>query len=112
MKRLSFGIIAAATAISACSSSYEIQVVDGIPREVYLTFSRGDDVNVGDIFVLYRQQLPPPSSGHEGHGAGGRPNLKREIGRVRVVRIVDEERATVEVLSGQVETGMQAEKMK
>lgn len=112
MKHLPFCVILAAILLSACSSSYEIQVIDGLPRKVYLTFSKGADVKVGDIFVLYRHQQPSTSSGHDGHRGGGQLNLKREIGRVRVVRIVDEQQAAPEVLSCQVETGTVAEKLK
>jgi len=48
MKHLPFCVILAAILLSACSSSYEIQVIDGLPRKVYLTFSKGADVKVGD----------------------------------------------------------------
>lgn len=102
----------------ACGSpSYSIRVVDGLPKETYLTFSKGTQVNVGDVFVLFHLQQAPSSSGghgggHGGHGGGGGTiNLKHEIGKVQVVTIADETHALVKVLSGYAEDGVKAEKV-
>lgn len=115
MKQVAWiAVLVSALGIIGCSSSYTIQVIDGLPKEIYLKFDKGADVKVGDIFVLYRM-LPPPSGGggsHVAHGAGGPMNLKREIGRVQVVQIVDEIHASVKILSGVVEDGVSAEKMR
>ena len=98
---------------SGCSpSSYSIRVIDGAPKEVYLTFSKGTDVKVGDVFLLYRMQPPPENGGgHSHHGGGGQLNLKQEVGRVHVVSIADETHALVKVLSGYAENGLNAEKV-
>lgn len=108
-------IILAATILNGCSSSsYGIRVIDGAPKEVYLTFSKGTYVNVGDIFVLYHiQQAPASGSGHGAHGGhgGGPLNLKHEVGRVQVIKVADETHALVKVLSGYAEDGLNAEKL-
>ncbi len=102
--------------LGACSSpSYSIRVVDGLPKETYLTFSKGSPVQVGEIYVLFHLQQAPASSGaghggHGGHGGGGTMNLKHEIGKVQVVKITDDIHALVKVLSGYVEDGVRAEK--
>jgi len=97
--------------LAGCSSSYTIQVIDGMPNEVYLKFDKGADVKVGDIFVLYRMMPAPSGGSHAGHqGSSGPMNLKVGIGRVQVVRIVDEFHAEVKILSGRVENGVSAEK--
>ncbi|HEX9657073.1 MAG TPA: hypothetical protein VGB89_09215 [Bacteroidota bacterium] len=101
---------------SGCSSSsYGIRVVDGLPKETYLTFSKGSPVNVGDVFVLYHIQQAPASGsghgGHGGHGGGGPLNLRKEVGRVQVVSIADDTHALVKVLSGQADDGLEAEKV-
>lgn len=112
MKRLGL-IVCAATVFYGCSSSsYGIQVVNGAPKEVYLTFSKGADVKVGEVFLLYRMELPPAGAGgHNHHGGGGPLNLKQEVGRVQVVSIVDETHALVKVLSGHAEDGLNADKI-
>jgi hypothetical protein len=99
--------------LAGCSlASYSIKVVDGLPKEIYLTFTKGSPVQVGDIFTLYHlQQAPANASGHGGHGGSGTINLKHEIGKVQVVSIADETHALVKVLSGYVEDGVQAEKV-
>jgi hypothetical protein len=115
-------IIATAFALlllaSGCSSSsYGIRVIDGLPKETYLTFSKGSMVSVGDVFVLYHiQQAPASGGGHGGHGghggAGSGPlNLKHEVGKVQVIRIADETHALVKILSGIAEDDVQAEKV-
>lgn len=100
---------------SGCSSSsYGIRVINGLPKETYLTFSKGSPVNVGDVFVLYHiQQAPASGSGHGGHGGGGGGplNLKHEVGRVQIVSISDETHALVKILSGIAEDGVQVEKV-
>ncbi|MBI5473554.1 MAG: hypothetical protein HY961_14540 [Ignavibacteriae bacterium] len=100
------------------SPSYSIRVVDGLPKETFLTFSKDSAPNVGDVFVLYRLQQAPASSGsghggHGGHGGGGGGpiNLKHEIGKVQVVKIADETHALVKILFGYVEYGVKAEKV-
>jgi len=117
MKRIG-PILLIATVLYGCSSSsYSIRVIDGLPKETYLTFSKGSPVNVGDVFVLYHmQQAPASGSGHGGHGGhggggGGPLNLKHEVGRVQVIKIADETHALVKVLSGYAEDGLNAEKV-
>ncbi len=103
--------------LAGCSSaSYSIKVVDGLPKEIYLTFTKGSPVQVGETYTLFHLQQAPASSGgghggHGGHGGGGTVNLKHEIGKVQVVKIADETHALVKVLSGYVEDGVKAEKV-
>lgn len=113
MNRLTwFAVVFVMLGIIGCSSSFTIQVIDGLPKEVYLKFDKGADVKVGDVFVLYRVLTPSGGGGsHGAHGAGGPMNLKQEIGRVQVVQIADETHALVKILSGIVEDGLTAEKM-
>jgi hypothetical protein len=111
-----FGVIFATAVIfyGCASSASSIHVVDGLSREVFLTFSKGTDVRVHDVFVVYHVQVSPRSAtgggGHAGHGGGGAVNLRHTIGRVQVIELVDERHALVKVLSGQVEEGALAEK--
>ena len=108
----------AATLFYGCSpSSYGIRVIDGLPKETHLTFSKRSPVNVGDVFVLYRiQQAPASGGGHGGHGGhggggGGPLNLRYEVGRVQVIKIADETHALIKILSGTPEEGVQVEKV-
>ncbi len=114
MKKIGVIVAMALFLLSCGSSSYGIRVVDGLPKETYVTFSKGSGVQVGEVFILYRMQQPPVSSGshagHGGHGSGGELNLKEEVGRVQVVKIVDETHALVKVLSGNAEDGLKVEK--
>lgn len=108
-------IIAGAFIFYGCaSSSYSIHVIDGLSREVYLTFSKGADVKVDDVFVLYHDQMAPSNTtgggGHAGHGGGGSSMVRHTIGRVQVIRLVDENHALVKVLSGEIEEGVHAAK--
>lgn len=114
MKRLTkLVVVFVSVSILGCSSSYTIQVIDGLPREVYIKFDKGADVNIGDIFILYRMQQPPSGGSHSGHhGSAGPLNLKQEVGRVQVTRIMDDMRAQAKVVSGKVEEGFTAEKLK
>lgn len=117
MKQVCFALpVISLLLFSGCSSSsYGIRVIDGVPKEVYLTFSKGTDVKVGDTFVLYRvQQAPSTSSqhgGHGGHSGGGPLNFKQEVGKVQVVKIADETHALVKVLNGYVADGLNVEKV-
>ena len=89
-------------------------MVDGLPKEIYLTFTKGSPVQVGETYTLYHlQQAPANASGHGahgGHGGSGTINFKHEIGKMQVVSIADETHALVKVLSGYVEDGVRAEK--
>jgi len=116
MKQLWFALIVVLMlASTGCGSiSYGIHVVDGLPKETYLTFSKGSPVSVGDVFVLYRIQEAPSSGGghggHSGHGVGGSAKMKHEVGRVQVIKMADETHALVKILSGYAEDGLKAEK--
>ncbi|MBI4535648.1 MAG: hypothetical protein HY708_05170 [Ignavibacteriae bacterium] len=113
MKRLALVTLAATLLYGCSSSSYGIRVVDGLPKETYLTFSKGSPVNVGDVFILYHmQQASASGGGHGGHGGGGGGplNLKHEVGRVQVVSIADDTHALVRVISGRAEDGLDAER--
>lgn len=90
-------------------SHYAIRTTDG--QHIYLNYEEGTDVRVGDVYVLY-QIIPIQSGiGHGGHGAH-RGTQKRELGRVRVIRIADETRAEVEVIFGTLEEGIQIERLR
>jgi hypothetical protein len=118
---LSLGVSGLFLILSGCGTSYRIQVIDGLPKEVYLNYSKGADVKVGDMFRLYEVHRPGPSgasqaygghSGHGGQGGGSQPAMKHEKAIVQVIRIVDEVHAAVKVLSGEVVDGLEAEKLK
>jgi hypothetical protein len=118
LRWMGLGLVGLFLMISGCATSYRIQVVDGLPQEVYLNYTKGADVKVGDMFVLYEVHRPQPSSvpqghgGHGGHGGGGQPAMKHEKAMVQITSIVDEVHAAVKVLTGQVEDGLEAEKLK
>ena len=77
-----------------------------------MTFSKGTEVKVGDVFVMYRIQSPPRNGGgHSHHGGGGTLNLREEVGRVQVVSIADDTHALVKLLLGQAEDGLDAEEV-
>ena len=110
---IKLAVVFVSVSIVGCSSSYTIQVIDGLPREVYIKFDKGVDVNIGDMFILYRMQPPSSGGSHSGHHGSAAPlNLKQEVGRVRVTRIMDDMRAEVKVISGNVEEGFTVEKLK
>ncbi len=114
---LKISILLLSFVLFGCSSSYTLHVIDGLPKQVYLTFDKGTEVKVGDVFVLYRMEQVHQSNeqhgGHGGHGgssSSGVARIKQEVGRVEVVGITHETRATVKILSGNVEDGLSAEK--
>ena len=112
MKYLAYGTLSVLSLfVSSCSTSYRIQVLDGLPKEVYLIFSKGADVKVGDLFILYQYHQPSTSSGGHNHGASAPLPHKQELGIVKVMRLVDETRAEVELVSGQIGDGLEAEKL-
>ncbi|OGU30643.1 MAG: hypothetical protein A2X67_08265 [Ignavibacteria bacterium GWA2_55_11] len=100
--------------ISGCSTSYRVQVIDGLPQEVYLTYPKGANMHVGDLFILYEVHQMQPNSdaqdhdGHSGHSRGTPSTMRMERALVEVVRIVDEERALVRVLTGEAKEGFEA----
>ena len=112
MKRIGLVMLVATVLYGCSSSSYGIRVVKGLPKEVYLTFRKGTDVKVGEVFLLYRIESPPRNGGgYSHHGGGGSLNLREEVGRVQVVSIADDTHALVRVLSGQADDGLDAEKV-
>jgi hypothetical protein len=118
MKRLGFVIaVVAAFLFSGCGASYKLRVVDERAQEIYLTFSKGAGVKVGDVFALYHVHQQRPSSGQGGHGAhggygGGQASTKELAGYVQVTQIIDETHALVKVLSGTVGEDLVVEKLK
>lgn len=97
-----------------CASSFGIQVVPGLPEEMYLTYSRGANVQVGEVYALFhveRASSGMSGGGHAGHGGGSTGQTSRhEMGRVQVVKITDETHALVKVLSGVVQEGLVVER--
>jgi len=97
------------------SASYGIRVIDGLPKETYLTFSKGGPVRIGDVFIPYHiQQAPARGSGlgpHGGHGGSGSLGRKQEVGRVQVVKMADETHALVSILPGYAQDGLKAERI-
>ena len=87
-----------------CSSAYKIERIED---QWYLEFSKGDDVKVGDIFVLYTRTAV--------YRKLGRPTplkyKKTIVARVQVAKIADEKHAVVTVLEGQIEQGLKAERI-
>lgn len=116
---LSLGTIVMLLTLTGCGTSYRIQVIEGLPKEVYLNYSKGANVKVGDLFRLYEVHRPEASGasqghgGHGGHGGGmSQPAMKHEKAIVQVISIVDEVHAAVKILSGEVQDGLEAEKLK
>lgn len=98
--------------LASCSASYTLRVVDEQAQEIYLEFSKGDNVKVGDVFALYDYRQPPSSGGHQGHSGGGQLSLKQIDGYVQVTRLVNEGLAEVKVLSGRIRSDAAVEKVK
>lgn len=96
-----------------CASSFGIQVVPGMPEEVYLTYTQGIHVQVGEVYVLYHRERPSSGmsgGGHAGHGGGSTVlSTRHEMGRVQVVKITDDTHALVKVLSGVAQEGLAVE---
>jgi hypothetical protein len=114
MKNIGLVVTTVIVLYGCSSTSYGIRVVEGLPKETYLTFSKGSPAGVGDVFILYHIQQPPASGGgHGGHGGAGSGslNLKHEVGRVQVIKIADETHALIKILSGIAEDGVQVEKV-
>lgn len=111
MKKIRFLLTALLLVVTGCSSTYTLRVVDEQAQEIYLTFSKGAKVQVGDILDVYRTAVVQASGGGH-HGGGGENVVKEVVGKVQVVEIVDEQHALVKVLSGRVEDGLRAEKVK
>ncbi|HAL56590.1 MAG TPA: hypothetical protein DCP63_08975 [Bacteroidetes bacterium] len=71
-------------------------------------------MHVGDLFILYEVHQMQPNSdaqdhdGHSGHSRGTPSTMRMERALVEVVRIVDEERALVRVLTGEAKEGFEA----
>ena len=98
--------------IVGCSSSYTVEVEEGLPNRVYLNFDKGTSVKVGDQFALYQYHQASPSGSGHAHGGGGSSTLRHDVGRVRVVRIVNEIQAEVVVISGRAEAGLLIEEFR
>ena len=100
--------------LTGCTTHYGIQVIQGLPEEIYLTFDAGSQVQIGDVFILYHVQQALGGSGggggHSGHGGGKVSVVRHEVGRVQVVRLADATHAQMKVLSGTVSEGLTIEK--
>jgi hypothetical protein len=119
MRLLLIAMALAAFGLMGCSSSSStIHVIDGLPKEVYLTVPNGAKLNVGDTYIVFHMQQTEGSSsgigghaGHAGHGGGAEPrSIRHVLGKVEVIRIADATNAEVKVLSGEVMDGVLAEK--
>ena len=112
--KIMLGVSLMALLFAGCVPSFGIQVVQGLPEEVYLTFPKGTNVQVGEVFMLYHVERTASGGGgggHAGHGGGGggggaQVNIRHEVGRVQVVRIADDTHALVKVLSGTASEGL------
>jgi hypothetical protein len=107
-------VVLAGLFLTGCSTQYGIQVIQGLPEEIYLTFDAGSQVQIGDVFILYHVQQALGGSGggggHSGHGGGKVSVVRHEVGRVQVVRLADATHAQMKVLSGTVSEGLTIEK--
>ena len=112
MKKSRFLLTALLLVVTGCTSTYTLRVVDEQAQEIYLTFSKGAKVQVGDILNVYRTAVVQASGGGHHGGGGGENVVKEVVGKVQVVEIVDEQHALVKVLSGRVKDGLRAEKVK
>lgn len=84
-----------------CRSAYDVVVING---QAHLQFSQGDEIRVGDVFVLYKYI-------DASYGRPSPPQHKKKVGRIRVTRIIDKTHAAVEVVEGNIELGLKAEKI-
>lgn len=105
MKYVSIIILFGLLVIGCSGSSYHLKVVDAAAGEVFLTFSEGSNVQVGNVFVLYAMGQSHGSSGggHHDHGGGGTSNRPVIIGYVKVIELFDQTHGKVEILSGHVD---------
>ena len=85
MTRLTrFKAVFVSTIIFGCSSSCNIQVVDGSPRKIVPVFDKSIDVTVGDIFEHCQIQRPPSAGSQSGHpGSAGLMVLNKKLGLFR-----------------------------
>ena len=105
--------VSSAVALSACSSTtYSVRVVNKEAGDIYLTYQKGTVAKVGDIFAVYKLDVVAASDGGHHHGGSSQHIQKELIGEVQVTQIVDEQTATVKIISGTVEDGVIAEKVK
>jgi hypothetical protein len=90
--------------LSGCSSAYRLEIIEST---TYLEFSKGDEIKVGDVFVLYKFSKVPAS------GRYAPPKeVRKNVGRIRVTEIADDIHALVALLEGDLEPGLKVEKLK
>jgi hypothetical protein len=91
--------------LCSCGVSYDIAHVEQRNDQVYLTFAKGTPVSEGEMFRIFGSVGSSDSSVYFSHG---RP--RKILGRVKIVRIVDDSRALVHVIEGTVTGAVIAEK--
>ncbi len=109
---LSFLVVLSAMVLSACSNTaYSVRVVNKETEEIYITYGKGADLKVGDVFAIYRLSVVEGGGGGHNHGGSSQHIQKELIGSVRVTQIVDKQTAAVKITAGNVEDGLVAEKV-
>lgn len=94
-------------------SSITLRVVDERAGEMYVTFSKGADVKLGDIFQAYQTVVHSGGGGggHQ-HGSSGAHTSREVVATVKVVSVIDETTAKVSVISGKVVDGLPVQKIR
>jgi hypothetical protein len=95
-----------------CSTAYTLHVADESSQVIYITHHKGTDVKVGDVFAVYKTVENGYNVGG-GHSHGSSPYAERaQIATVKINKIIDEETAGVNIISGTVQNGATAEKLR
>jgi hypothetical protein len=94
-------------------SSMTLRVVDERAGEMYVTFSNGTDVKVGDIFQVYQTVVHSGGGGggHQ-HGSSGAHTSREVVATVKVVSVIDETTAQIFVIAGKVVDGLPVQKIR
>ena len=118
VKQFALGSAILVFLVAGCTSTYTIRTNEDSPNDVFLIFSGSATAKSGNKFVVYRTRtMSSPSTnagGHQhggGHG-GGSHTMREDIGKVEIIEVLDETYARVKVLSGTIEDGAHADKLR
>jgi hypothetical protein len=100
--------------LSGCGASFALRVVDERAGEIYISYSKGTAITVGDMFAVYQTVVHSggSSSGGHQHESSGGHSSREMVATVKVIAIIDETLAQAEVISGKVRDGLSVEKIK
>jgi hypothetical protein len=103
MKKRAITLGLALVILSGCGPSLDITTIDHKPDGVHLTLSNTTGVVPNDVFRIV---APIQSTENYSHG-----RLRKVLGRVKVVKVLDNHEVLVEVTEGIVSGGVSAEKI-